>query len=171
MAAGLGGEGSSPDRSGCREDQVLHVGAVSLSVGRRDAHGTRAGVFHRGCDRPVQTDERLPGASPDGRGRLRLAGGERGHQAGGKPPGLDPQQHEKVPGGAGAARDFLRLGPLRGHLPARLLPVHPVAVSPFLRAGFGLPEEGAGQLVPRLRRPFWPTNRWKTAGAGGATRR
>ena len=51
-------------------------------------------------------------------------------------------------GAAAAPRHQLRLGARAGHLPARLLPLEPVAVHPHVRARPGLPAALDGELVP-----------------------
>ena len=60
----------------------------------------------------------------------------------------------------------LRLGPRSLHLRARILPLEPVVLPEDAGARPGLPQEGAGQLVPRSAPPCWPTSRWWMAAAG-----
>ena len=55
--------------------------------------------------------------------------------------------HMKGP--VAAPGDQLRLGPRAGHLPARLLPLEPVAVHAHVRAGPGISAPLDGELVPR----------------------
>ena len=88
------------------------------------------------------------GPAPDGLGRVRPAGRERGDPRG-RPPARDHRaQHRHDPRADEAARLGDRLGP-RG-LVARpgVLPLDAVAVPEVLRGGARVPEGGAGQLVP-----------------------
>ena len=64
----------------------------------------------------------------------------------------------------------LRVGARDRHLPARLLPLEPVAVPEDAGARPGLPAPLERQLVSRAARPCWPTSRSSTAAAGAAAR-
>ena len=66
-------------RARSSQEEILHHGDVPLSVGA-PAHGPRAQLHHRrrGGARAPHAGRR--GAVPDGLGRVRAAGGERGHQ-------------------------------------------------------------------------------------------
>ena len=94
--------------------------------------------------------------------RLRAAGGERGDQARHPPPEVDVRQrrpHARPAQGNG--RD-VRLVARGDHGGPEVLPLEPVVLHQDVREGAGLPEEGAGELVP-----FLPDGPGERAGAAG----
>ena len=90
----------------------------------------------------------LERAPSHGLGRLRPAGGERGHQEQHPPRQVDLGEHRRHAPQLKRLGFCLRLGAGSRHLPPRLLQVDPVALPAVLQEGAGLQEDGAGQLVP-----------------------
>ena len=91
----------------------------------------------------------LQRAAPDRLGRVRAARRERGDQARRPPRRRGPTRtssSRRRRSSGWACRSTGRRA--AGHLRSRVLPLDPVAVPAVLRAGAGLPEELAGQLVP-----------------------
>ena len=96
----------SEDRA---EEEVLPPGDVPLPFGQ-DPHGPRQELLHRRRDRPLQADAGAQRPPPDGMGRLRHAGGKRGHPAR-RPSGrLDEREHRLHEEAVEAPRLRLRLG-------------------------------------------------------------
>ena len=83
-------------------------------------------------------------------GCVRHAGRERRHQEQPAPGAVDARQHRAHEGAVAAPRHQLRVGPRTGHVPARLLPLEPVAVHPHVRARPGVSPALDRQLVPEL---------------------
>ncbi len=127
--------------------ETLRARDVPVPLGRH-AHGPRRELHHRRRLRPLLEDARPRRAASLRLRRLRAPGGERGHQARHPPAGMDLREHRALHGVLQAAGLRLRLGAHVQHLRSRLLPLEPVAVPAFPRAGAGLPQGGEGQLVP-----------------------
>ena len=72
---------------------------------------------------------------------------------------VDVREHRAAGRELQAHGDVVRLEPAAADVRPRVLPVDAVAVPAVLRARPGLPQAGAGQLVPEGRRPSWPTSR------------
>jgi hypothetical protein len=83
-------------------------------------------------------------------GRLRPAGGERGHQAQPAPSHFRRPQHRGDEAADPVAGHRLRLGPGDQHQRTRLLPLDSVGFPPALRPGPRLPPRRARQLVSEL---------------------
>ena len=160
MAEGLGGEQAVQGGRGPRPAQVLLPRDVPVPVGSHP-HGPRAGLRHRRPAGPLQVDARLQRAPPDGLGRLRPAGGERGDRQRGPPRGVDLREHRQHAHPAEAHGHLLRLGPRGDHLRPGLLQVGAAGLHPHARARPGLPAPLAGELVPVL-----PDRPGQRAGGG-----
>ena len=157
MGAAAGRGGRSPPRP----QQVLHADDVPLSVGGPAARRPRAQLHPRRRPVPLPADERQKGAQPHGLGRLRPAGGERGHPARRPSQGLDAEQHQGDEGAVPALGHPLRLVEGDRLLLPGVLPLEPVAVPAHAGEGARLQEDGAGQLVPGL-----PDRAGQRAGGG-----
>ena len=115
---------------------------------RRPAHGPRRGVQHRRRGRALRDDARLRRAAPDRLGLLRPARGERCAEARHGPARVDLREHRDAGRVVQAAGHLVRLAHAAAHLRPGVLPLDAVAVPAVLRARPGLPQVGAGQLVP-----------------------
>ena len=144
------------------EAEVLLPRDVRVPLGPR-ARRPRAQLHHRRHRRAREAAAGVQRPASLRLGRVRLAGGERRDQERHPSRDLDARQHRAHEGAAAAPRHQLRLGARAGHLPARLLPLEPVAVRPHVRARAGVSapidrelvselSDGAGQRTGRRRR-------------------
>ena len=116
---------------------------------RRAAHGPREELHARRRAHPRAAAHGLPRAAADGLRRLRPSRRERRHPRGRPPAPRHRAEHRRHPRADAPHGLGDRLGP-RGLDPrALLLPLDAVALPQVLRAGPGLPQGGAGQLVPQ----------------------
>ena len=153
VAARLGGRAGvlrrqSGARDAARRHALVPARDAAVPVRQRHPHGPRPQLHDGRRPDARPPPQRLEGRAPDGLGRLRPAGRERGHPRG-RPSARDHgAQHRHHPRADEAARLGDRLGP-RG-LVARpaLLPLDAVAVPEVLRGRARVPEGSAGQLVP-----------------------
>ena len=99
----------------------------------------------------------LPRAAADGLRRVRPSGRERRHPRGRPPTARHRAEHRRHPRADAPHGLGDRLGPRGLDARAVLLPLDAVALPAVLRAGPGLPQGGAGQLVPE--RPDRPRQR------------
>ncbi len=97
-----------------------------------------------------QADARVQRPPPVRLGCVRPACGERGDQEQHAPGDLDVREHRPYERAAPASRHQLRLGPRDRDLPARVLPLEPVAVHAHVPARTGLPPALDGELVREL---------------------
>ena len=118
----------------------------------------------------VAAHARLLGALSDGLGRVRPAGGERGHQGQGASAQLDAAEHRPHARAVRAARAVLRLGSRGHHLRAGVLRPRAAHLHRDVEARARLSQGGARQLVSRSTRRCWPTSRSRTGCAGAAAR-
>ena len=93
-------------------------------------------------------DARLQRAAADGLGRLRAARRERGDGQQRAARQVDLRQHRLHEEAAQVPGLRHRLGPRARHLPARVLPLEPVAVPAHAGAGPGLQDHRRGELGP-----------------------
>ena len=135
-------------RARSREEEILHHGDVPLSVGAH-AHGARAQLHHRRRGGARAPHARRSGALPDGLGRVRVAGGERGHQGQGPSAHLDDAEHRPHARAVRAARAELRLGSRSHDVRARIFRARAAHLHRDVQARAGLSQGGAGQLVSR----------------------
>ena len=129
--------------------EVLLPRDVRVPVGTRPRR-TRPQLHDWRHRRPPEADAGLQRAAPVRLGRVRHAGRERRHQEQPAPGAVDARQHRAHEGAAAAPRHQLRVGPRDRHVPARLLPLEPVAVHPHAREGPRVSPALDGELVPEL---------------------
>ena len=149
MAAPLAREQDLQDRRKRARREVLLPGHVPVPVGGWTPRRASRGLHGHRHPLPLQEDEGLQRAAPDGMGRLRAPGGavrggdrhasRRDHEEERRPlPRADP-----------LARLLLRLGPRGQHHRPEVLQVDAVDIRAALQEGARLRRRGAGQLVPR----------------------
>ncbi len=120
---------------------------VRLPV-RARARRARPQLHHRRRRRAAEAAAGVQRAPSLRMGRVRAARRERGDQERHPSRDLHARQHRPHEGAVAAPGDQLRLGTRARHLPARLLPLEPVAVHAHVRARPGLPPPLDGELVP-----------------------
>ena len=128
-----------------RPAQILLPVHVPLPL-RQAAHGARAQLHDRRCAVALSPHEGVQRAAADGLGRIRPAGGERGHGERRAASQMDQRQHRLHEEAAQVARLRHRLGAGARDLSPRLLPVEPVAVPAPAGARPGVPGERSGEL-------------------------
>ncbi len=137
----------TPDRPA--EAQVLRARHVPLPVGRRPARRALRGLHRDRRHHPLEADAGVPGAAPDGLGRLRPAGGELRHQAR-RPPARDHRGGDRQLQAADRrGRVRLRLDARDRHHRSRVHEVDAVDLPPALPARPRLRGRHPDQLVPR----------------------
>ncbi len=106
MAAGVERAGGVP-RGGWRRPahEILRAGDAAVSFGHA-AHGPHAELHHWRRGGAVQAHARLQRAAPDGLGRVRLAGGERGDQECDAPARMDAARTSRSSGEYSTAFGF-----------------------------------------------------------------
>ena len=149
LAEGMGGRRSVQSDRGRLQAEALRAGDVPVPLGRHP-HGPRAQLHHRRRDRALLEDARFRRAAPDGLGRVRPARRERGHQAQQPSGEVDLRQHRHAEGQLQAHGLQLRLGPHRGGVRPRVLPLGPVDLPAVLEARAGGAPQQPGELVPEL---------------------
>ena len=135
---------------GSLEVEEVRARDVPVPLGRHP-HGTRAQLHHRRRRRALLQDARLRRAASHGLGRVRPAGRERGHQVQQPSGQMDLRQHRHAEGQLQAHGLLVRLGPHRGGVRPRVLPLGPVDLPAVLEARFGRAPQQPGELVPELR--------------------
>ena len=131
------------------EAEVLLPRDVRVSVGAR-ARRPRPQLHHRRHRRAREAAAGLQRAASVRLGRLRPARRERRDQERHPSRDLDARQHRPHEGAAAAARHQLRVGARARDVPARLLPLEPVAVHQDVRARPRVSPPLDRQLVPEL---------------------
>ncbi len=176
MAGALAREPGLRSGRGSVQAQVLLPRDVRVSLGPCP-RGTRAQLHHRRRGGAPEAPAGLQRAAPVRVGRVRPAGGERRHQERHPSRDLHAREHRAHEGAVAAPRHQLRLGARAGHVPARLLPLEPVAVHPHVRARPGLSPpldrelvsgrpHGAGQRAGRRRRLLALRHHGRAEGPG-----
>jgi hypothetical protein len=138
---------SSRRRDQRRASEILRARDVPLSVGPHP-HGPRAQLRHGRRGGPLQARPGLQRAAPDGLGRLRHAGRERGHGARRPPQGLDLRQHRRHARAAEGAGPVDRLVARVRHLRPGILRQAAGLVPAPAEARPGLSQGSLGQLGP-----------------------
>ena len=99
MAGAVGGGGASSAPEDSDQAQVLRPGLLPLPQRRRALRRALPQLHPHRCRLPLQAHERLQCAAPDGLGRLRPAGRERGHQEAEPPEQDGPEVHRHTTSG------------------------------------------------------------------------
>src|SRR5579872_2682126 len=137
LAGTLGGACPLPGPRRLAQAEVLHARDAALPIGRsprRSRQELHAGRRRRAHD----AHARLQRAAPDGLGRLRPSGGERGYPAGHRSGALDPAEHRQHAAPAPPAGNVVRLVARDRHVRPGVLPLESVVLSQDVRAGTGL---------------------------------
>ncbi len=119
--------------------EILRARDVPLPVGAHP-YRTRAELHDGRRHRPLQACHRPRRPAPDGLGRLRDAGGERGDRTRRPSRGLDLRQHRRHARADEAPRLLDRLEPRVRHLRPRILRPAAGAVPRHARGGIRLPQ-------------------------------
>ena len=148
-------------RAAGRPAEILRAGDVPVPE-RQDPHGARAQLRARRRRRALQARARLRRDAPDGVGRVRPAGGERGARPRHPSRHLDPRQHRRHARRAAAHGPLARLVARVRHLRPRLLRAPAEAVPRPAPRRPGGPARELGELGP---------DRWHRAGQRAGDRR
>ena len=126
----------------------VRAGDAAVPI-RRAAHGPRQELHDGRCGHAVPAPQRLAGDAPDGLRRVRPAGRERGHQERYAPGRFHPREHRRHPrpDAADGLVDRLDAGAVDGR--PGLLPLDAVDLPAAVRGRPGVPQRGAGQVVPQ----------------------
>ncbi len=157
--------------------EILRARDVPLPLGAHP-HGPCAQLYARRRRRPLHARQGLQRALPQGLGRLRPAGRERGDAEWGESAHLDLRQHRGHARAAQGDGPVARLEPRVRHLRPGILRPAAEAVRRLLSQGPRLPEEVEGQLGPGRpdgarqragdRRPRLALGRHRRAARAGA---
>ncbi len=147
LAEGLGRGAAVRDPERRSAPEILRAGDVPLSVGAHP-YGPRAQLRDGRRGRPLPPGQRLQRAAPDGVGRLRPAGRERGARQQGEPARLDLREHRDDEGPAQDDGAVARLGARDRHLRPELLQASAEAVPGLLARRAGGAPCRQGQLGP-----------------------
>src|SRR5579859_7356401 len=129
--------------------EVLHAGDVAVPQ-RHAAYGAHAQLRDRRRGGASEADAWLQRAAPDGLGRFWAARRKCRDQEPYAPAGVEEQQHRRISAHAEAVWVQLRLAARNIHLRAGILPLEPVVLPADAGEGAGVPEKGAGELVPQV---------------------
>ena len=147
MAEGLGRGKALRDEERRSAPEILRARDVPLSVGAHP-YGP-CPQLHDGRRRgALPPRARLQRAAPDGLGRLRPAGRERGARPRRQPARLDLPEHRHDEGAAEGHGPVARLGARDRDLRSRLLQAPAEDVPRFLEGRAGRAQVGQGQLGP-----------------------
>ena len=139
-------------RGGCRylEAEILRARNVAVSLGNA-AHGAHAQLHDRRRDRAFPAHAGFSCDSPDGMGRIRLAGGKRGHSAGHPPARVDQSEYRVLQARLPPVWIQLRLAARDFHVRTGILQVEPVVFPAHAGKGNRLPQAQPRELVPEMR--------------------
>ena len=151
VAGGLGGRTgllhAEPRARGRTGAEVLHARDAPVPL-RDAAHGARPQLHAGRRDHALPAAHRLERDAPDGLRLVRPARRERRDPRGRASARDRRAEHRAHPHRDAAPGLGDRLGPRGVRARGRVLPLDAVAVPEVLRGRAGLPEGGAGQLVP-----------------------
>ena len=146
LASALGSATDLPRRRRRPAPEILRPGDAAVPVGR-SARRARQELHPRRRGRAHDAHARLQRHAPDGLGRVRLAGRERGDPARDRSRFVDALEHRQHAPPDQADGHRLRLDARVRDLRSGVLQVEPVVLLAHVRARAGLQARDAGQLV------------------------